>query len=81
MKALKRFDEVCYRPENHVIFKLKPGEFVSFDNYRIMHGRTGFKFQVEFPPEYNKKVCMMYDVRKFKGLQNLTNRDLLTQFV
>jgi len=43
--ALNRLNEVCYRPENVVIFKLQPGEMIAFDNYRMFHGRTGFDFR------------------------------------
>lgn len=43
--ALNRFNEVCYRPENVVIFKLQPGEMIAFDNYRMFHGRTGFEIK------------------------------------
>lgn len=45
--ALKRFNDISYRPENAVIFKLQPGEMIAFDNYRMFHGRTGFEIKGE----------------------------------
>lgn len=34
--------KLCYSPENLIVFKLKEGETMIFDNWRMLHGREGF---------------------------------------
>ncbi|MEX2200704.1 MAG: TauD/TfdA family dioxygenase [Dongiaceae bacterium] len=41
-RALRYFLAVSQRPVMHVTLKLKPGDLLSFDNRRILHGRTGY---------------------------------------
>jgi gamma-butyrobetaine dioxygenase len=40
--ALRYFLAVSERPIMHVTLKLKPGDLLSFDNRRILHGRMGY---------------------------------------
>lgn len=42
-QAMKAYDELLYHPRNAVQYKLKPGEVACFHNYRVLHGRLGYK--------------------------------------
>nr|XP_054762219.1 gamma-butyrobetaine dioxygenase-like [Lytechinus pictus] len=46
-KALKRFHTAMYRKDNFINYKLKEGEVVTFDNNRVMHGRSGYTVTFE----------------------------------
>ncbi|RDD38635.1 Gamma-butyrobetaine dioxygenase [Trichoplax sp. H2] len=41
--AMTQFLQYAYDPANMVQFKLQSGCMIALDNYRIMHGRTGFE--------------------------------------
>ncbi|XP_068167345.1 gamma-butyrobetaine dioxygenase-like [Antennarius striatus] len=41
-RAYKAFVDILNRPENLITFKLEPGEIVTFDNWRLMHGRKNY---------------------------------------
>ncbi|NWX97592.1 BODG dioxygenase, partial [Nothoprocta ornata] len=41
--ALRAFDELLRRPEHVVTFKLEPGDVLTFDNWRLLHGRQGYE--------------------------------------
>nr|CAH0103769.1 unnamed protein product [Daphnia galeata] len=41
-RALKKFYDLALDPQYLVTFKLQPGEMVTFDNLRVLHGRTAF---------------------------------------
>ncbi|KAI9555785.1 hypothetical protein GHT06_018301 [Daphnia sinensis] len=41
-RALKKFYDLATDARYLIEFKLKPGELVTFDNLRILHGRTAF---------------------------------------
>ncbi|NWI17279.1 BODG dioxygenase, partial [Crypturellus soui] len=41
--ALQAFDELLRRPEHVVTFKLEPGDVLTFDNWRLLHGRRGYE--------------------------------------
>ncbi|XP_047519609.1 trimethyllysine dioxygenase, mitochondrial-like [Pieris napi] len=41
-RSLKHFASSIENKKNHWQFKLKPGVVMVFDNFRLLHGRTGF---------------------------------------
>ncbi|XP_077569507.1 gamma-butyrobetaine dioxygenase [Stigmatopora nigra] len=41
-KALKAYVNIMSRPENVVTFKMEPGDVVTFDNWRLLHGRKSY---------------------------------------
>ncbi|KAM9765671.1 gamma-butyrobetaine dioxygenase isoform 2-T3 [Menidia menidia] len=41
-EALKAFVEVLNRPQNLVSYRMEPGDIVTFDNWRLLHGRRSF---------------------------------------
>ncbi|XP_071809548.1 gamma-butyrobetaine dioxygenase-like [Asterias amurensis] len=41
-KAIKIFNQVMYRPGNFVQHRLAAGEIATFNNGRVLHGRSGF---------------------------------------
>nr|CAD7258167.1 unnamed protein product [Timema shepardi] len=41
-EALAVFSQALHHPDNTVFFKTKPGEILTFDNLRMLHGRTGY---------------------------------------
>ncbi|XP_069078062.1 gamma-butyrobetaine dioxygenase [Pleurodeles waltl] len=41
--ALKEFVNLVNRPENTFCYKMKPGQIVTFDNWRILHGRRSYQ--------------------------------------
>ncbi|XP_053305146.1 gamma-butyrobetaine dioxygenase [Spea bombifrons] len=45
--SLKEFVNLLNRPENTFSFKMKPGQVVTFDNWRILHGRKSYESGVE----------------------------------
>jgi gamma-butyrobetaine dioxygenase len=42
-RAHDRFARVVRDPRNQARFTLDPGDFVLYDNHRMLHGRTGFR--------------------------------------
>ncbi|XP_051885312.1 gamma-butyrobetaine dioxygenase [Pristis pectinata] len=42
LSALKDYVLLMYKPENLVIFKMEPGDVLTFDNWRILHGRQSY---------------------------------------
>ncbi|XP_016154333.1 PREDICTED: gamma-butyrobetaine dioxygenase [Ficedula albicollis] len=40
--ALKEFDDLLNSAEHKFTFMLKPGDILTFDNWRVLHGRQGF---------------------------------------
>ncbi|XP_066556883.1 gamma-butyrobetaine dioxygenase [Amia ocellicauda] len=40
--ALKAFVELMCRPESTVTYHMKPGDVVTFDNWRLLHGRRSY---------------------------------------
>jgi alpha-ketoglutarate-dependent taurine dioxygenase len=42
-RAHRRFAELVRAPEHHLRFTLGPGEFVLYDNHRMLHARTAFE--------------------------------------
>lgn len=42
LSALKDFVLLMYKPENLVTFKMEPGDVLTFDNWRILHGRLSY---------------------------------------
>ncbi|KAI5088678.1 gamma-butyrobetaine dioxygenase isoform X1 [Silurus meridionalis] len=40
--ALKSFVELMNRPENMVTYRMEPGDLVTFDNWRLLHGRRHY---------------------------------------
>ncbi|XP_038052320.1 gamma-butyrobetaine dioxygenase-like isoform X2 [Patiria miniata] len=44
-KAIKLFNQVIYRPQNLVHHRLTEGEMVTFNNRRLLHGRSSFEVQ------------------------------------
>ncbi|XP_037257509.1 gamma-butyrobetaine dioxygenase isoform X1 [Falco biarmicus] len=40
--ALKEFDDLLNSAEHKFTYKLKPGDIVTFDNWRVLHGRQSF---------------------------------------
>ncbi|KAM4617292.1 gamma-butyrobetaine dioxygenase [Discoglossus pictus] len=45
--SLKEFVDLMNEPENTFCYKMKPGQVVTFDNWRILHGRRSFQSRVE----------------------------------
>lgn len=41
-RALKKFVTVMNRPENVVTYSMQPGDLVTFDNWRLLHGRRSY---------------------------------------
>lgn len=41
--SLKEFVGLMNKPENIFCFKMKPGQVVTFDNWRILHGRKSYQ--------------------------------------
>ncbi|XP_077420261.1 gamma-butyrobetaine dioxygenase [Vanacampus margaritifer] len=41
-RALKAYVNITKRPENVVTYKMDPGDMVTFDNWRLLHGRTSY---------------------------------------
>ncbi|NXU70327.1 BODG dioxygenase, partial [Oreotrochilus melanogaster] len=41
--ALKEFDDLLNSAEHKFTYKLKPGDIVTFDNWRVLHGRRSFQ--------------------------------------
>ncbi|CAI9567356.1 unnamed protein product, partial [Staurois parvus] len=41
--SLKEFVSIMNKPKNTFCFKLKPGQVVTFDNWRILHGRKSYQ--------------------------------------
>ncbi|XP_062917836.1 gamma-butyrobetaine dioxygenase [Mobula hypostoma] len=42
LAALKNYVRLMYKPENLVTFKMEPGDILTFDNWRILHGRRSY---------------------------------------
>lgn len=42
LEAIRALSEIVEDPDNHTRLHLEAGEFLVFDNHRIMHGRTAF---------------------------------------
>lgn len=40
--ALKLFTNIMNRPENLHTYRMEPGDLVTFDNWRLLHGRSGY---------------------------------------
>ncbi|XP_030621963.1 gamma-butyrobetaine dioxygenase [Chanos chanos] len=40
--SLKSFVELMNRPENVVTYRMEPGDLVTFDNWRLLHGRRSY---------------------------------------
>ncbi|KAJ8280995.1 hypothetical protein GJAV_G00061990 [Gymnothorax javanicus] len=40
--SLKAFVDVMYRPENIFTCKMEPGDVLTFDNWRLLHGRRSY---------------------------------------
>ncbi|CAD5212136.1 unnamed protein product [Bursaphelenchus xylophilus] len=40
--ALKLFTDLCYRPENQLVFEMKKGESVLWANTRLLHARSAY---------------------------------------
>nr|XP_020464453.1 gamma-butyrobetaine dioxygenase [Monopterus albus] len=41
-RALKAFVDLMNRPENMVTYTMEPGDIVTFDNWRLLHGRRNY---------------------------------------
>lgn len=41
-RALRRFSHALHDPDGEMRLRLGPGDLVTFDNERVLHGRTGF---------------------------------------
>ncbi|XP_041795505.1 gamma-butyrobetaine dioxygenase [Chelmon rostratus] len=41
-RALKAFVDIMNRPENVVTYRMEPGDMVTFDNWRLLHGRRSY---------------------------------------
>ncbi|XP_073429973.1 gamma-butyrobetaine dioxygenase isoform X2 [Dendrobates tinctorius] len=45
--ALKEFVDLMNQPENTFYYKMKPGQVITFDNWRILHGRKSYESGAE----------------------------------
>ncbi|XP_029354728.1 gamma-butyrobetaine dioxygenase [Echeneis naucrates] len=41
-RALKAYVDLMSRPENVVTYRMEPGDLVTFDNWRLLHGRRSY---------------------------------------
>uniref|UniRef100_A0A3B4ZTT6 Gamma-butyrobetaine dioxygenase-like n=1 Tax=Stegastes partitus TaxID=144197 RepID=A0A3B4ZTT6_9TELE len=41
-RALRSYVDVMNRPENVVTYRMEPGDLVTFDNWRLLHGRRSY---------------------------------------
>ncbi|KAM3877107.1 gamma-butyrobetaine dioxygenase [Diretmus argenteus] len=41
-RALKAYVDIMNRPENVVTYQMQPGDLVTFDNWRVLHGRRSY---------------------------------------
>ncbi|XP_047437131.1 gamma-butyrobetaine dioxygenase [Mugil cephalus] len=41
-RALKAYVDILTRPENVVTYRMEPGDIVTFDNWRLLHGRRSY---------------------------------------
>ncbi|KAM9408529.1 gamma-butyrobetaine dioxygenase isoform 1-T2 [Pholidichthys leucotaenia] len=41
-RALKAYVDIMNRPENVVTYRMEPGDLVTFDNWRLLHGRRSY---------------------------------------
>ncbi|XP_044058044.1 gamma-butyrobetaine dioxygenase [Siniperca chuatsi] len=41
-RALKAYVDIMNRPENVVTYRMEPGDIVTFDNWRLLHGRRSY---------------------------------------
>lgn len=41
-RALKTYVDIMNRPENVVTYRMEPGDMVTFDNWRLLHGRRSY---------------------------------------
>ncbi|XP_071480482.1 gamma-butyrobetaine dioxygenase-like [Diadema antillarum] len=44
-KAMKLFIDLLYDPENMFLYKMKPGDILVMNNFRVLHGRKGFTME------------------------------------
>ncbi|XP_061595064.1 gamma-butyrobetaine dioxygenase [Cololabis saira] len=42
-RALKAYVQIMNRPENVVTYTMEPGDIVTFDNWRLLHGRRSYE--------------------------------------
>ncbi|KAK5874327.1 hypothetical protein PBY51_019282 [Eleginops maclovinus] len=41
-RALRAYVDIMNRPENVVTYRMMPGDMVTFDNWRLLHGRKPY---------------------------------------
>lgn len=41
-RALRAYVDIMNRPENVVTYRMEPGDLVTFDNWRLLHGRRSY---------------------------------------
>ncbi|KAI3376911.1 hypothetical protein L3Q82_000160 [Scortum barcoo] len=41
-RALRAYVDIMNRPENVVTYRMEPGDIVTFDNWRLLHGRSSY---------------------------------------
>ncbi|KAM4602652.1 gamma-butyrobetaine dioxygenase isoform 1-T2 [Polymixia lowei] len=41
-RALKAYVDIMNRPENVVTYRMEPGDLMTFDNWRLLHGRKSY---------------------------------------
>ncbi|KAM7424558.1 hypothetical protein PAMA_000754 [Pampus argenteus] len=46
-RALNAYVNIMNRPENVVTYHMKPGDIVTFDNWRLLHGRKSYVSRVD----------------------------------
>lgn len=51
-KAIRLWNDILTRKDFEIIIKLKPGQCLMFDNWRVLHGRVGFTG--------NRRMCGAY---------------------
>jgi gamma-butyrobetaine dioxygenase/trimethyllysine dioxygenase len=42
-RAYDRFARLVRNPKNQLRLTVRPGDFLIYDNYRMLHARTGFR--------------------------------------
>lgn len=48
-RSLRAFEDLMNQQENAVSFRMEPGDILTFDNWRLLHGRTGFESRPDRP--------------------------------
>ncbi|KAI4181700.1 MAG: hypothetical protein L6R41_006463 [Letrouitia leprolyta] len=71
-RAARKWVEILRRPESEYWVQLKPGLVLTFDNWRVLHGRSAFTGRREMCGAYS---LYKYDIVHFDMLTSTANMD------